>query len=337
MKKAWIIAGSCILAGLLVLLIGLIAIGGDFKKLSTEKYESKQQTIEEEFSALAIDLGSSDVTILPSTDGSCTLSYMDSEKDVVSVAVQEGVLVVTEEDHRKWYDYIGIYFGRRKATLTLPEKVYESMEIKVGSGEIKLVTGISAKSTTLKSGSGDILCSDGVFEAISLQASSGDIELLNSKAENLTAKTSSGDIDLTGVEVATTLTANAGSGEISFKGIKTEGAISLSVNSGEIELENVECGELIARASSGDIECKNVLSVGKSELYTGSGDIHLELCDAASYKIQTSSGNVKGTLRSAKIFYAQASSGKVNVPNSTEGGVCEVKTGSGNIRLEILG
>ncbi len=337
MKKVWIIASSCILVGLLTLLIGVIAIGGDFKKLSTEKYESKQQVVQEEFTSISLDVGASNVTILPSTDGSCTVSYMESKKDVVSISVQEGTLVVQEQDNRKWYQKIGLYFGSRKAVVTLPEKVYESIEVKVGSGEIRLASGITAKSATLKSGSGDITCNSSNFSVLSVQASSGDIELVDGKLESLTAKTGSGDIDLTGVELTATLTATAGSGEVSLNGVKVDGAISVTVSSGEIELENVECGELIARASSGDIECKNVVSVGKSELYTGSGDIHLDLCDAESYKMQTSSGDVKGTLRSAKIFYAQASSGKVKVPHSTEGGVCEVKTGSGNIRLEILG
>jgi DUF4097 and DUF4098 domain-containing protein YvlB len=51
--------------------------------------------------------------------------------------------------------------------------------------------------------------------------------------------------------------------------------------------------------------------------------------------LKTTSGSVKGSLLTPKIFYTDTTSGSVDVPRSTEGGLCEIQTTSGSIRITI--
>ena len=67
------------------------------------------------------------------------------------------------------------------------------------------------------------------------------------------------------------------------------------------------------------------------------GDVTLDGCDAETLWIKTDTGDVTGTLLSDKIFMAQSDTGKVEVPKSTSGGVCEVSTDTGKILLSVRG
>ena len=66
-----------------------------------------------------------------------------------------------------------------------------------------------------------------------------------------------------------------------------------------------------------------------------SGNITLEKSDAGELTLKASSGNITGSVLTEKIFLAESSSGRINVPKSVSGGRCEITTGSGNIDLRI--
>ena len=103
-----------------------------------------------------------------------------------------------------------------------------------------------------------------------------------------------------------------------------------------MHLEDVECANLAGSNSSGKIYCTNVIASSDINLDNSSGGIALEACDAANLKLETTSGSIRGTLLSEKIFVADATSGSVDVPETISGGVCEVATTSGSIRLSIV-
>jgi cytoskeletal protein RodZ len=65
------------------------------------------------------------------------------------------------------------------------------------------------------------------------------------------------------------------------------------------------------------------------------GDVTFEGSDAASIKVETSSGDVTGTLLSDKIFRYKANTGRVELPQTTTGGVCDITTDTGDIIIRI--
>jgi len=50
-------------------------------------------------------------------------------------------------------------------------------------------------------------------------------------------------------------------------------------------------------------------------------------------RIKTDTGNVTGTLLSEKVFLVETDTGRINVPRTTAGGVCEITTDTGDVLL----
>ena len=51
--------------------------------------------------------------------------------------------------------------------------------------------------------------------------------------------------------------------------------------------------------------------------------------------MKTDTGDVTGSLLSDKIFFAESDVGSVDVPKTTTGGVCEIRTDTGKIAITI--
>ena len=51
--------------------------------------------------------------------------------------------------------------------------------------------------------------------------------------------------------------------------------------------------------------------------------------------VTTDTGDVKGTLLSDKIFFAETKTGRKDVPKTTAGGKCEIKTDTGDIIISV--
>ena len=79
----------------------------------------------------------------------------------------------------------------------------------------------------------------------------------------------------------------------------------------------------------------NLIVSGHLQAETNTGDITFDRCDAATMKITADTGNVTGTLLTPKIILAQSDTGRVDVPRSTEGGICEITTDTGRISISF--
>ena len=65
------------------------------------------------------------------------------------------------------------------------------------------------------------------------------------------------------------------------------------------------------------------------------GDVELDNCDGKSISIETNTGDIKGSLKTPKIFETKTSTGKIEVPESSEGGTCTLTTSTGNITIGL--
>ena len=80
---------------------------------------------------------------------------------------------------------------------------------------------------------------------------------------------------------------------------------------------------------------KDVTAVEKISIQRSTGDVLLDSCDSYEFMIETDTGDVTGSLLSGKIFLARTDTGKVDVPDSTAGGKCEIYTDTGDIKITI--
>ncbi|MDO5541029.1 MAG: DUF4097 family beta strand repeat-containing protein [Eubacteriales bacterium] len=111
--------------------------------------------------------------------------------------------------------------------------------------------------------------------------------------------------------------------------------LNITVSSGDINLEGIECKNITVNCTSGEVDLLDVIASENIAIESSSGDVTLRGSDADSLQIRTTSGEVSGTLLTDKVFIVDTGSGEIDIPESAEGGKCEVKTSSGDINMSV--
>lgn len=352
-KTAILVALLLILMGGILTMIGYTMTGNDLTQLNTEKLTQESRTITEPFEHIHIRTGSSDVRILPSSDGSCSVVCDDeSETQYHIISVEDGILLIHQVTEPMFFGVMLQYDP--VVTVYLPESQYGSLVVDGAAGSILDVdTSFTFESAQLTLSSGDIHFRASLTHDLSARTSSGDIRLSGChvggntqvdassggialsglKTKVLAANGSSGDILLEDIH-AQAIQTSAYSGSITLSGCEVEQDVSVQATSGEMELSEVTALSLTGNASSGDFRLYSVFINGQLSLETTSGSIFLDSSDAQSLFLRTSSGEVSGTLLSPKFFITHTSSGMVEVSDpDPDGGRCEVTTSSGDIKI----
>lgn len=120
-----------------------------------------------------------------------------------------------------------------------------------------------------------------------------------------------------------------------FLGASATGHISCKSTTGEVKMRGVRCAALTASGTTGDLEMEDVVVSGKITVTRTTGDVEFERCDGGELYIKVSTGDVEGTLLTPKTFKCKATTGKVDVPNPSEGGLCQIKTTTGDIEIRV--
>ena len=358
-----IIAGGLILAGLACIAVGH-GLGGHRILMEDALYDDHTvdgtHHISRDFDRIRIDVIAADVELIPSEDDKCRVMTKDSEYVEYTVSVVEDTLVVCATDTRKWYERLFTpSVSGRSVKVALPREAYKSLTVETISGNVNInVRYTFSEDVTLTSTSGTIGTAAAIGGHLDLRSTSGDLYAMGflntvtarstSGKVSLGGKTVDGDCIATTAELKTTsgeirvktatlesLTAQTGSGGIRMESVTVTEATDLETTSGEITLLYTVSGTLTAETGSGGIDLTDTTVAGHIQAETTSGSIRFARADAETLNLKTTSGSVTGSLLTAKIFYTDTTSGSVDVPKSTEGGICEIKTTSGDIRMTI--
>lgn len=298
MKKVLLVALILVAVGVLLLAVGLAKNG--FRPQAETDADLTEKTVlpEGEFSEISVNNGFYAVKIVPSEDGLTRAVFDENEKITVEVTVENGVLRVRQKDLRKWYERIGwVSFGKRRLTLSLPEKTYGKLTVKSGSGSVEITTAYA-------------------FGNVSFDISSGSLSAVGLTADGLRLDISSGSAAISDALV--------------------NGAFSVDVSSGSAQISGVRAAALSADLSSGKTTFSDVVATGRAEIDVSSGTMLLNDFDAETIDMDLSSGTVKGSLLSAKNFDTHASSGKITVPASDPtAGLCKIRVSSGSVTLSM--
>lgn len=315
--KIWLIVGAALVVlGLIVFTVVMTVNHWDFNKLSTVKYITSRYTVSENFTDISIQIDTANVLFVPSEGDVCEVLCHEPENVRHSVAVEDGCLTVRVQDERKWHEYIGIYNGTPKLTVTLPRGDYQSLVVDGSTGSINLPGNFSFERINISGSTGNVECLASASESLKIRVSTGRI-----RVEDLSA----GDVDL---QVST--------GGITASQLSCTGILSLNTSTGRVTLTDISCGTLTSTGSTGNITLENVTASRDVSIVRSTGDVKLVKCDAAELTITTDTGSVTGTLLSDKVFIAHTDTGRVIVPKTTTGGKCEVTTDTGNILFEIV-
>ena len=314
-KTGLIIAGCLILIGGIIFCIAMVASKWDFSKLSSAKMQTNDYIIEEDFNNISINEDTAKIDFLPAEDGKCkVVCYEDAEK-THDVKVEKDVLVIAYKSENEWYDNIKINFSTPKITVYLPKSAYDTLKIDSDTSDVKI-----AKEFT--------------FNTIDINLSTGDVNCYASATEDIRIKASTGDINVEGITAAT-LYLTVSTGKITANAVDCSGDVNIKVTTGDTHLSDFRCSTLTTDGDTGDITLEHFIASDKLNVVRSTGDVRLVGADAGEIYIETDTGKVSGSLLSEKIFIPRTDTGKIDVPKTTSGGICEITTDTGDIKITI--
>ena len=315
--KSILIATSLIIIGAIIFMGGMAVNKWNFKELSTRKMQTVEHEITEDFTNISIIGSTADIVFEVKNDENCKVVCFEETNMAHTVSIEDGTLKVDAKNERTWLDRVGFNFSTPKITVYLPVGAYGELKIKSDTGDVFLPEELEVGSIDVEVNTGDVDCKSSVAETIKIQATTGNIKLTDVNAEFL---------DLT-----------VSTGHITASGINCAGDISMTVSTGKATLSDAQCTNLTSTGNTGDITLDGVNVGNKLSIERTTGDVELNDSDAHEIWIKTNTGDVEGTLLSEKIFITNTSTGKVDVPRSTNGGVCEITTTTGDIEIDIKG
>ena len=296
--KIWLIAaGALIFLGIIIFVAAMSIMGWTFMNLSTVEYEKNSYEINETFSNIIVNSSTAEIQILPSDDDKCRVECNDDKKAKHYATVKDDTLEIDVVNEKKWYDYISIGIGswEEKITVYLPTMEYNSLCIKSSTSDVRVSENFTFKNIDISLSTGDAFCYANGIDNVNIKTSTGKIIV-----DNIFA----GDVNLT-------------------------------TSVGNIVLSYVTCNNLISSGNTGDIELKNVIASEKIDINRSTGDVIFEDSDGAEIFVVTDTGDVEGSLLSQKVFVIRTDTGDVEVPDSIEGGRCEIKTDTGDVCINI--
>ena len=231
--------------------------------------------------------------IIYSSNNENKVVYSENKKVAIETKVIDGVLTIKQNDNRKFYDML-FNFSDFEVNLYLTEELINSLNIKGQVGDIEINKGFT-------------------FSNVDISNSTGDVEFKSNVKNNLSISNSTGDIEIE----------NSNVGE----------SLNIETKTGDIELSNTNCNKLDIKVTTGDTELVNTLVTADFKMEGSTGDVRFDEFDASNIEVSVGTGNVKGTIKSSKIFIAKSKTGSVSVPETVNGGVCKITTSTGNIKI----
>ncbi len=276
--KTWlVIASILVVLGLLVFAGAMSAYDWDFKSLSTEKYETNDFNISEEFNNISIATATADIQFVLLENGECRVECYEEEKANHSVTVMDDTLVIKLINDKAWHDYIGINFESPRITVYLPKAEYASLLIEESTGDIQIPKGFKFENVDVSVSTGDInIFGVNCKENIKVGVSTGKVSLSDTTCQNLISKGSTGDIVLKNVIAAEKLSIERSTGDVKFEN-SDAAEIFIETNTGDIVGTLLSEKIFYAKTDTGSIDVPKGTLGGKCDITTDTGDIKIKI------------------------------------------------------------
>lgn len=345
-----------IIIGAALVTAGGIALGVGLATAKTAEQKVNPYQFDEDFNNFNINLDTADFEIKASEGSEKKVVVEETEKYQHKVSVSNNTLSVIHPDEKgKWFENI-FSFSRYKykVTVYLPAGNYGEFKFEGATGDVTIPAGYTFNNVDIDISTGDIDFKGNVVNDLKTNVSTGYVKVVGSKAKTMNFTGSTGNCTLENVEVESSITANQSTGKFTMKNSKCKNVniitstgdqiyenvnvdekMDLNVSTGDVVLTKVNCQNYKSVSSTGDVKLNEVLVAEHIDIETSTGDVDLYNSDAATLKIKTDTGHVKGNLLTDHIFYVTNNTGTPDVPKSTTGGLCEIETHTGSIRITI--
>ena len=286
-----------IIAGGVLLTAGAIFFGiGISKEYKQETLVTREYEIKNTVTSFDIDISTADLEFKPLESGNAKVVVTEKEKEYHEVKEEEGVLSIKSVDTKNWYERLFTFnYKKMNVTIYMPSETYSKLMITASTGNISIPSGFTFDNTEIKGSTCNVKYSAASLSGLSVTTSTGDINISSTNASG----------------------------------------INLKASTGNVSLVDVKASELNVEVSTGHISLVNTVLTGNLSTHSSTGDVDITDSDATSINIKTSTGEVNAIFLTNKIVYAETSTGHINVPRSTTGGECHIKTSTGDITVKI--
>lgn len=310
MKKLFVFLGIClIIIGGLIVTFGIVNGNGVNNNMIEKEYD-----LTESFENIEIDIDTADIEFIKSDVNKVKVT--EKEKEYHKVNVIDNRLVIRSYNELKWFERIfNFNIKKSKVQIYLNKTSFDKLNINESTGDIKMPSDFNFNDAIVNLSTGDVSFNAKVTNDLSIDSSTGKVTIRNFDGRDIVINGSTGDLEL----INSVLT----------------GDLVVSRSTGDITLTNVRANNLKGKTSNGDFTLVDVLITNQINVKTSTGDIELDGSDAATLYIETTTGKVTGTLLTEKVFVVETSTGKVNVPKTQSGGLCEIHTSTGKVNIEI--
>lgn len=316
-KLIILVIGILLLSGLLSMACGLSSLGFSFLDRSTSRGAGKTFQVSGNYSNIEIESETGNIRFHDAGKDSSRVVWSGSSVTKLSVINRGGTLKITEKYRLPWFLRIGVVSGRSEIDVYLPRQDHKRLEIESDNGNINVPAGFSFSGVEIESDTGAVDFQADVRGTLKIETDTGRITCSSVNPENLEINSDTGAVNIADIRAA--------------KDIKAK------TDTGKISLANVSSEDLAVKSDTGSLSLTNVSAADSMKLETDTGSISLDRCDAGKIEIESDTGSVTGTLLTEKVFTVKSSTGRIDVPESTFGGECRIKTDTGNITISIAG
>ena len=343
MKKVSIIAGGCTLLGLIVMIITVLSVGGNWSTFNSANVDYRENTYicEGDIEDIDIDISSDDIEVCRADVDKVTITYWDMI-DYYEYRVEESGNKMTVSQ-KKLHDMNNLFTidldsQDKNMILKVPNDYEGKLDINSTSGNI-YVGDMTLTSLNLENSSGNIVIEKTTSkDAVKLNNTSGHIDVKSLTADSLTAGNTSGGISLNSLTIENDIAVTSTSGNIILADIETSKDIHENTASGTGSFERIKANSLLSSTTSGGIYMSDVTTADTISASCSSGGIRFDnITSGSKIKFSSTSGSVKGSIDDKESDYsiiAKATSGSNNLNNSRDGiKTLDVNTTSGNINI----
>ncbi len=332
-------------------------------------YGAKTYTVTEEFHSVSVNAKTADITLVPTKDGTCRVECAEKKRLTYTVSVTDGVLTVELCDVRVWYERI-FNFATPALTVYLPKTAYDALAVDGSTGNLTVPGDFTFGSIDISLSTGDTECYASATGAVKIKGSTGHVRFEDSAVGSLDIEVSTGDVFLTRVAVTGEATITVSTGDVAATDVtaaafRSKGGtghatltnlaaatveierntgrttmtgceatdLILENSTGDVTLTDVRTTRLVSEADTGHLTLTNTLVAEKLTVKRDTGDVTFCDSDAGEILIETDTGKVTGTLLTEKIFIVRSDTGRIDVPESVNGGKCKITTDTGKIIL----
>lgn len=325
-----------IIYGFLILMTVFVLTAAAFFTVSAISFNSSLEIqtheVNENYNKVNIIATVEDINIYLSNNNENKVVCKENKELYFEVEVINGTLNIEEVDERKFYNRF-ISFYENKLDVYLSNELIEDLNIDTSTSDIKVNSGFVFNTLSITNSTGDISLYSNVISSTNINNSTGDIEIENAQTlGNAKVFTSTGDIELSSSN-ANSLDIKTSTGEVDIYECKVLSNINIQGKTGDIKLKNTTCYDLSITLSTGEVSLIGLIALNNIDIEGKTGDVLFTNIDALNITVNLSTGDVEGSILTSKFFIAKSDTGRVNVPETREGGECRITVSTGDINI----